>query len=185
MENLKLASPWVTYYNKLNALFGKDPDIHLVFDNDTPEVKMYVDSEKKADALTRLLPMVVNFGNVDLKVTVIPANAEPVSRAALIRDAFDGNPVYAWGIDIQALYNQPIHYVMFKNEVVQFFNDQLDDPNGNITTLYQDLAKELLGESEGVHFCTDDPTKPHPEAVTNSYSDGDCDCNSEYAEHWD
>jgi len=179
MENLKLASPWVTYFNKLNALFGKDPEIHLVMDNDTPEVKLYVDSDKKADALMRLLPVSVTFGNVILKVSVIPANPElGVSRAALIKDAFEGNPVYAWDIDLSLpLSTQTIRYVMFKNEVVQFYNDQLDDPNGNLTTLYQDIAKELIGESDGVHFCTDDPTKPHPEENdSHNYDCGDYHC---------
>ena len=177
MDKLKLASPWMTYYNKLNALFGKDPDIKLVYDNDEPEVKLYVECDKKADALMRLLPPVVNFGNVALKVTVVPANNDFVSRAALIKDAFDGNPVYAWDVDIYLTQNAPMHYVMFKNEVVQFFNDQLDDPNGNLTTLYQDIAKEILGESDGVHFCTDDPTKPHASQVSSedcgSCGDGD------------
>jgi hypothetical protein len=174
MDKLKLAAPWVTYYNKLNALFGKDPDIKLDFDNDVPEVKLYVEGDKKADALMRLLPTMVSFGNVSLKVTVVPANPDlGISRANLIKDAFEGNPVYAWDIDLSLpLSTQTIRYVMFKNEVVQFYNDQLDDPNGNLTTLYQDIAKELIGESDGVHFCTDDPTKPHP------YSDGDCECDS-------
>ena len=171
MNKLKLASPWMTYFNKLNALFGKDPDIRLAYDNDEPEIKLYVEGDKKADALMRLLPPTVTFGNVVLKVTVIPANSDlAVSRAALIKDAFEGNPVYAWDVDVYLTENAPIRYVMFKNEVVQFYNDQLDDPNGNLTTLYQDIAKEILGDSTSVHFCTDDPTKPHT-------TQNDCNCS--------
>jgi hypothetical protein len=48
--------------------------------------------------------------------------------------------------------------VVFVPKVVQYYTDNLGDINGFRTTLYQELAKELFGESEltrGVYFCTD------------------------------
>jgi hypothetical protein len=48
--------------------------------------------------------------------------------------------------------------VVFVPEVVQYYTDNLGDINGFRTTLYQELAKELFGDSElsrGVYFCTD------------------------------
>lgn len=35
------------------------------------------------------------------------------------------------------------------------FNDDLGDPHGLRSTLMQELAKEVIGESDGIHFCTD------------------------------
>lgn len=50
-----------------------------------------------------------------------------------------------------------MYYVVFKNCVVQFFNDNLNDIYGNISTLYQDIAREIFADAEweGVFYCTD------------------------------
>lgn len=155
--NLNLSAPWVTYYRKLDALFGGDPDIRVEYDEDNVEVKMFVENATKAEAISQLLPTEKTFGGVVLKITVVPANSVGVSRAALIATAFEGNPAYSYGITVDRVSSNPFHYVVFKNEVVQFYNDQLNDVNGNVSTLYQDIAKEVLGESEGIYFCTDLP----------------------------
>ena len=41
-ERLKISPPWVTFVNKINALFSNDPDIGIVYDNDKRKVKLYV-----------------------------------------------------------------------------------------------------------------------------------------------
>jgi hypothetical protein len=48
-------------------------------------------------------------------------------------------------------------YVVFKNCVVQFAADNLNDCHGIISTLYQDIADELLTgpATEGVFYNTD------------------------------
>ena len=50
-----------------------------------------------------------------------------------------------------------VTYVVFKNCVVQFFADNLNDCHGIISTLYQDIAEEILtGDgAQGVYFNTD------------------------------
>ena len=39
---LKLAPPWVTFVNEVKALFDEDPQVRVVYDNDTVELKLYV-----------------------------------------------------------------------------------------------------------------------------------------------
>lgn len=155
MAKLSILSPWAVYFHKLEALFGDDPEVKLVFDNDAPSVKLYVDSETKANALEALLPHEVTFGSVVMTITVIPANG--VTKMSLLRDAFNGNPAFSFAETSYAMDTNPVHYFVFKNKVVQYHNDDLGDYFGNCSTLYQELAKELIGESEGVHFCTDLP----------------------------
>jgi len=150
-----LSAPWVTFYREINALFGDDPDIHIEYDEDEVEVKLFVQNSDKADALTQLLPTEKAFGNVVLKITVIPANEPAPTKASLIARAFQGNPVYSYGTTVDGIMSNPIHYVVFANKVVQFFNDDLGDVNGNCSTLYQEIAKDVLGAEEGVHYCTD------------------------------
>ena len=48
-----------------------------------------------------------------------------------------------------------MRYVLFKKEVVQYDSDDISDFHGVCSTLYQDLAKEIIGEDEGIYFCTD------------------------------
>ena len=163
---LKLAPPWITYVNKIQALFGNDPDINVVYDNDEIEIRLYVEGEDKAAALAELLPVVKPIGNVNLYITIIPANSDQsidelglgkVSKKELFDIAFDRNPVYAFSREIIGLFNNPITYVVFKNRVVQFFNDNLNDIHGLISTLYQDIAEEIFADAnlQGVFYNTD------------------------------
>lgn len=163
MENkeLKLSSPWATYFSELEALFGEDPEIRLEADWDkTYVIKMYVDNQEKAEAIARLLPMEKTFGNVIVHIVIIPANKNLVSKTDIYSAAFKGNPAFV-GIENHEESTEawvpPFAYVIFKSKVVQFFNDELNDYHGMHSTLYQDIARDVFGEQKGVFFCTESP----------------------------
>ena len=148
MENkLKLSPPWTTYYRQLKALFGKDPDIKLFFDEEEGAVKFFVYDRCKEYALQKLLPKEESFGNVTVKILIEGPEGEPVSSGnkTLWEDAFEGNPVVS---KIEAeetpFSSRSLVYIGFVKEVVQFFNDDLSDPHGNCSTLYQEIAKEIF-----------------------------------------
>jgi hypothetical protein len=148
-----LSSPWITYFRKLEALFSEDPDVQVKFDEDDLVVRVLVGGTDKADALARLLPNNVSFGNVSVTVRVIPANAEK-KKIDLIRDAFNGNPIFSYATTVEGVMTNPITYVIFKKEVVQYYNDSLSDAHGMCSTLYQDIASRVLDAGEGIFFCT-------------------------------
>lgn len=154
MGELRISSPWVTYYRKIKALFGKDPQIKITYDNDAPEVKIFVENSEKAYAIAQLLPTVKSFGNVDLKVTVVPANVENHMQN-LVETAFKGNPAFVEVVQTggEGPYTFKATYALFKKEVVQYFNDDLSDAHGVTSTLYQEIAKELF-ETDDIYFCT-------------------------------
>ena len=158
---LKLSPPWVTFVNEINAMFGDDPEIGITFNSDKKEVKMYVENTEKAKALSLILPVKRNFGNVDLTINIVPANGwgDEVRWCMKIEDmyktAFKDNPVFSFTHSVECIFSNTITYVVFKNRVVQFFNDNLGDVYGNVSTLYQDIALDLFGDLEGVRFCTD------------------------------
>ena len=154
MKNLSLSSPWVIYSKKVEALFEKDPQIRCEYNNDTPELKLFVDDVIKADALQDLLPTEKNFGNVTLKVTVAPADVEIDERVQLFKDAFRDNPAVDHINTVLVPGGGKVTYVSFEKEVVQFYDDDLTDENGYCSTLYQELAKEVFGEKGEVYFCT-------------------------------
>lgn len=151
---LKKSPPWITYYNEINELFCKDPDINVVYDEDKNEIKLYVEKERKATSLELKLPSVKKFGNVELKITVVPGNNREQSSVEKtpFEIIFEGNPAVSYierttGI-FQALY------IVFENEVVQYFDDNIGDINGLQSTLYQDIARRIFPDADA-YFCTD------------------------------
>lgn len=158
MQNLKKISPWVEYYRKLVALFKKDPDIKIIYDEGINVIKMYINGQDKYEALSQLLPSEKKFGNVTLEIELIPCNDLKLSRTDLFRRAFSGNPVVTDVITIgQEIIGSTndFNYIVFEKEVVQYYDDSLGDPHGNRSTLYQEIAKEVFGEQDGIYFCTD------------------------------
>ena len=137
-------------------MFGKDPDIKVEFDEDNYNIKLFVEKEDKANALVEILPIAKVFGNVVVTIEVIPADSnEEKDILDVYQTAFAGNPVFSYAKQ-QQLGPFTLDFVVFKPEVVQFFNDSLADINGNCSTLYQDIAQDIFEEDEGkVYFCTD------------------------------
>ena len=157
MSKVNLSSPWVTFYREVDALFAEDQEVTVVFDEDECELKLYVENAAKADALTQLLPSERVFGNVTVKVTVIPANEKSPSKIQLFRTAFEGNNALSYTETVEGVFTNPISYVVFENKVVQYFNDDLGDAHGICSTLYQNIADDLFEDCEGIYFCTDLP----------------------------
>ena len=153
--DLKLAPPWVTYANEVKALFAKDKAVKVIFDNDNMELKLYVEGQKKADAIDRLIGGVKKFGNVGLNVTIIPSNLNAeAGRISDIKAAFEGNEAVRFIYDAVTPFGE-LHYGAFAPEVVQFYNDDMSDINGNMTTVYQEVARDVIGQDDSVFFCSD------------------------------
>ena len=157
MSKLGLSSPWVNFYRELEALFAKDPEVKVVYDEEKNDIKLYVDNLAKADALAQLLPVERTFGNITITITVIPTNKEGASKIQLFRTAFEGNGAFNYTASAEGIFTNPIHYVVFANEVVQYFNDDLSDAHGVRSTLYQDIAEDVFENHESVYFCTNVP----------------------------
>lgn len=155
-KTVKLSAPWVTYANEVKAMFGRDPEIEISFcnENETPEIKMLIGNRRKYEALRQLLPEEKEFGNVKLKITLTSAEAEPATAQTILA-AFEGNPVFSQVITIDGAYGNPITYVMFGKEAVQYWNDNMADPHGMVTTLYQYIARRLFNPLSGVMYSTE------------------------------
>ena len=155
MGNIKMVSPWVEYYKKIKSLFAQDQNIKVKYDESSNTVKIFVEDQEKADALTQLLPNRKEFGNVVVNIDVIPANKVETPKIDLFRKAFDGNGALSYIETVSGISSNDFNFVVFQPEIVQYYNDDLSDINGLRSTLYQDIAKEVFGEREGIYFCTD------------------------------
>ena len=162
MSNLKLSAPWVVYYREIEALFGADPEITITIGEENYSVKLYVNNDEKAEAIDKLLTAERTYGTVTVRTAVIPGNPLLEKKTSLFQTAFEGNPVFAFTKTNEGVFTIPLSYVVFKNRVVQFFADNLQDVNGNISTLYETIAKDVFGETDGLCFCTDTEEKVGP-----------------------
>ena len=161
-EKMKLSPPWVTFYKEMNALFGEDPDINVTFDEDTNTIKLFVEGVDKADALTQLLPAEKTFGNITVYIEVIPANKQQ-SKIDLFRKAFEGNPVFSYAVTVGGISSNDYNFIVFRHKICQFWNDQMNDINGNVSTLYENVARDIFDDTKGIFFNTetaDNPGKP-------------------------
>ena len=162
---LKFAPPWVTFANKVKAMFRDDPDTTVVYENAVPKVIVIVNDVQKAAAIAALLLTEKKIGNVTLYVEVTTRDGSPLGevsvpagKAELFETAFKNNPAFSFTrcVDYAFITNK-ITYVVFANRVVQFFNDNLNDNFGNISTLYQEIAKDIFDPdiTNGVFYSTD------------------------------
>ena len=155
MARIHKQSPWIEYYEQLEMLFEEDSEVRVLYDDKDYTVKLYVTDADKADALRRVLPAKKVFGNVELKVTVIPArSAEPKYNNEPILVALMDNPIVEEIKRVSGIFSDDIIYIAFRREVVQYYNDDLGDINGNCNTLYQEIAKNVFTPQAGVFFCT-------------------------------
>lgn len=155
---IRKSAPWVTYYREVDALFKKDKEVLVVFDEENIELKIYVDNQEKASAIRYLMPNEKEFGDVILKIKVIPSNGKQLRDVGttnivdIASDAFRCNNAVCAITDVRAAFD--LVYVIFKKEVVQYFDDNLGDINGNCSTLYEVIARDVLNDV-GIKYCTD------------------------------
>ena len=161
MAKVELSPPWVTYVSKVMALFKEDPQIkmwcqmEMRYDESNLELKLLVDNPAKAKASAELLPTSKTFGNVTLKIFVIPANRLRENKIETYKAAFDGNPIVSKIETVAGPAGTNFNYIVFRKEVVQYYNDDLGDIDGIHSTLYQEIAKDVFEGEAGIYFCTE------------------------------
>ena len=161
MASLNLTTPWVEHYNKIEAFFKRDPEVKVIYDNDEKLVKLLVNNGEKAGALDAILPDEIPFGNVTLRIAVVPANGVVLGiPRSIFSVAFTGNQAVDAINTIEGVFSNPLTYIVFRKEVVQYYTDDLGDYYGMRSTLYEDIAREIFTPQEGILYSTniDNPT---------------------------
>ena len=137
-----LNSPWAAYAIKVKALFDGDDEVIVAYNNDEPSLTLYVENAVKADAIAQLFPETVEFGNVSMKIEVLPANDE-VTIGDLFAAAFNGNPVFGgvYNFDSMGLKST---FALFAPKAVQYYSDDLREYGGVSTKTYADIARDVF-----------------------------------------
>lgn len=164
-ETVRIQSPWVIFYKEVYALFAKDPQVDVMFNNSDPELKIQVKgNDEKAACLARFFPKEKVFGNVILKCSVVGDDGQPVPDVDLIDSeaivkVFEGNGALSFTKLIRTPFQYSILYIVFVKEVVQYYSDNMFDLYGATSTIYEDLARDIFEQpfhnGDYCSFCTD------------------------------
>lgn len=148
MEDIiNLASPWIRYAKRVEALFWQDADVSVAYDDTDMSLNVYVNGDDKAVAIASLLPEKKEYGNVTLTVRVIPSNDE-LTEADTFRRAFAGNAAL---VDVAEGFGPAgdIAYALFAPDTVQLKEDDVSQFYGLTTLTFAQLAESVL-ESKDV-----------------------------------
>jgi len=157
MKRTEISAPWVTFFNEITQLFKNDPEVKVSYDNDSKEIKINVTNYEKTQALKKILPSTKKFGNVCVRIVISYVERKLITAKDIFDAAFKGNPAFKYTFVFDTDTN-PITYVVFAKEVVQYWNDDMSDPHGITSTLYQNIAKNVF-EYDGVIYSTDSDSK--------------------------
>jgi len=185
MAKLNLIAPWDEYYEELNAFFAEDPDVTILYDEEAKDIKVLVQETIKAEALMYLLKDEVEFGGVKLTVTVVPANEVTNGVKKLVAnidnnenygDMFEraliNNDTFAYTYTVDNVMGFNAVYVVFKKQVIQYYNDNLGDLNGMKSTLAENIARDIFVTRNGVFFNTDVKDTNSRTRYSNYYNTG-------------
>lgn len=157
-QGVKKSAPWVRYVALLKMLFENDPDVRIVYRDETPYIiDINITGEEKFEAATKLIGETKTFGNVVLTIRYHLSNPvkKEKSKKELFKALLEGNPILTdiVTIDLPNTSNN-ITYFLFKDEVVQYWDDALSNPHGVLSTLWEEIMKELFEDTEEVIFTT-------------------------------
>ena len=151
---LNMSAPWQIYRNKIAALFEGDKEIVVGTIDKNYNLEITVANATKAKILECYLPETINFGKVilDIKVTVKEFETEAEKIAYLLKDTRN---FIGLKVPEKKKIGSIKPFAMFIPEVVQFFADDISDPESKFNGLMADIAKEVLPEAKKyVYFST-------------------------------
>lgn len=151
---LNMSAPWQIYRNKIAALFEGDNEIEVKQIGKDRVLVIEVVNETKAAILEDYLPKTVTFGNVTIgiQVWIKEIDNDTDKIAYLLKDTKN---FIGLKVPEKKKIGSIKPFACFIPEVVQFFADDLSDPNGKFNGLMADIAKEVLvGAKKYVYFST-------------------------------
>lgn len=162
MAKLKLSPPWSIFYDEISAMFKPDPEVKVVMDEKNYTIYVFVSNPKKSAAIAKILEQEKKFGRITLKVLVPPPNDDEYKFAngvELYQAAFEKNPRLSYVQPKTSIFDTSF-YVVFRNEVIQYFNDDISDINSQCSTLAEYIARDIFVGTELPNFNTDYPAPP-------------------------
>ena len=156
-KNLNLSPPPYTYFNFLKHSIGNDPCLEVlemqVMEGGNYLIQIEVEVRSKARALAVILKLHQNIGNENIYIEVLNNGriVRPQEDYRTMRDfikmfecALSTNHYFDRATFIKTISGMPIVFLIFKKEVIQFFNDDLSDLYANFNGVAADVFREVM-----------------------------------------
>lgn len=146
----------ITYVHQVEQFFKYDKDVNVVYSDTDNILDLYVNSAKKSFALNILMPKTVTSNKNIITINVISLYDEikcKLSDIELYNEAFLNNPIH---VDTRSVlyYPRNLIYILFRPEIIKFYDDDLKNYNGYHHMLYEDIARNIFVQKDNVFFCT-------------------------------
>ena len=156
-ENVRLSPPPYTYFNFIKHSIGNDSCLEVlemqVQEEGNYLIQIEVQDRRHARALAAILELHKNIGNENIYIEVLHKGTivEPQEDYKTMKDfikmfetALCSNRYFNRATFIKSLAGYPIVFLIFKKEVIQFFNDDISDFFNNFNGVAADVFREVL-----------------------------------------
>lgn len=148
--NATLCPPWVTYRNKIAAMFDADPNVEVGDIEDSDDSGVYKFNITCANpikqlALKEIIPGEIVMGNVKVRICILLKEGDYSKE--IYAAAFEGNPIFE-GIVISRnpITKEEFNYCVFQKKVIQFYNDDISDLYANYNGIAADIARSIFNK---------------------------------------
>lgn len=153
---LDLSAPWYVFHTQVFKLFEQDAEV--IVDEELEETEtgfifgIYSKNIKKIQAIKKLIGSKVVFGDVAVDIDYGENENEDV--AEVWKDAFSGNPLFCGIVSADIPFDGSCDYAIFKRDIIDFYDDNISDVNGNSHYIVADLVKEVVSNKD-IFICTE------------------------------
>jgi len=159
----QLSPPWYTLWNEIKATLGNAPNVEVMPLDTTVNpyvVTVKVGDHDQAVAMASITAPQYVMGNITIKMQVqdntgavvapvVPKTAEDL--AGMVKKALGNNPWFV-GLEVRGLTPMSgtrLVYIVFKADIVQFFNDDLSDLYNNYNNVVAFCFRDVLNSAPG------------------------------------
>lgn len=159
-QNVKLSPPWDGHMSMLASFFAGDGRVKVGYCDDTRTGTIEVLDSRMYDALSQVLRTSIRFGNVTLKLNLVP-KFEPkvcpkMTDLEALKVVLAQNPAFS-KVKVQKAAAGAFVFVLFKPVVLQWYNDNLGNPWKLTTSTHELQADRVFKRGLGVSFTTEPP----------------------------
>ena len=156
-DNVKLSPPPYTYFNFLKHSIGNDPCLEVLEMQEKAEgnflIQIEVEGITKARALAAILELHQSISNWNIYIEILH-NGRVVKPqkdyetmedfVEMFENALSTNRYFEFATYVRTFSGFPIVFLIFKKDVIQFFNDDISDFYNNFNGVVADVFREVL-----------------------------------------
>ena len=158
-----LSAPWYTFANTIKTLFAPDPSVYVNYGEEKDgifTVAITAESNKKLSAIQRLIGTERVMGNIT--VVIEYSLKDDTLKAEDFEEALKDTGYFYRAVTTTNPIMGDLTYVITTKDIIQFYNDNIEDYCGNINIIVADAVKDILNGDNvprSLYICTKSDTE--------------------------